>query len=576
MQVLSVNGGKSQPFTVQGDKIKTGFYKKAQKGPVRVVKTGIEGDSMVTCAGNLNRAVLFYQAHYYDYWRAELKRDLPFGMMGENITFEGPNDGEFFIGDVLRIGSTLMRISEPRHPCIKIGVRFEDDTFPLRYLKSGRSGFFCCVLEEGKLSAGDEIELVHREDNALPLPEFTRVIFLEPRDVAGIERMLDAPTLSPEWRIRAQRVLDRAVGSKDGWQEYRSLSVVRRWPESKDVISFDLEDPKGEKLPRFDAGQFLTVQLDVPGEERPVVRTFTINGRSDSDRGYRISVLREVSKLLEDGTKIGVGTNYLHDLVHEGDSIRALPPRGNFITEPESRPVVLLSAGIGVTPMMAMLGQLASDQMGREVFFIHGARSGQEHVLDERVRKLTTGSDRLHRYVKYSRPTPDDIEGRDFDKAGHVTIEDVEMLIPSLEAEFYVCGLTSFMQDIIRGLVDRGVEKTRIHYEFFGASVPLFGEQFEDEDGEPVTDANGKPIVVTFARSAVTVPWRQNVASLLILAEHNGLQPPQSCRSGICEVCICRLDAGEVSYDCEIINPPKKGEVMVCCAQPLTSVMVDL
>jgi ferredoxin-NADP reductase/MOSC domain-containing protein YiiM len=576
MRVLSINAGPLQPLSVQCEVIKTGFYKGPCEGAVRVAQIGIEGDARVACATDLNRAVFFYQASYYDQLRSELGRDLPYGTIGENVTFDGPDDKSFFLGDLLRIGSTVLRVTQPRFPCRKLTARMhEGDDFPLRYLKSGRLGFFCNVVEEGTMSAGDPISLVHREADPYPLTEFARVTFLEPRDADGLRRMLSCPVLVPEWRIRVERTLRRALGA-EGWSDYRPLNVVRRHAESLDTVSLDLEDPTGEMLPDFIAGQFVTLRLDVPGEGNPIVRTYTINGRSASGRGYSIAVKR-IAEGDGNGFMTGTGSSYLNSSVREGDALAALPPRGLFMVEPGARPIALLSAGIGVTPMTAMLEQLATCPLGREVYFIHGARSGHEHVFDARIRTLTTGSNLLRRFVKYSRPSADDIEGHDFDAAGRVTIDDVVALIPSLEADFYVCGPVAFMRDIIRGLVDRGVPKDRIRYEFFGQNEPLFDEPAEAADSsEPAMDAGGKPIIVTFARSGVSVPWTKGAFSILSLAEQRGLRLANSCRTGLCSVCVCRLDAGEVTYAVEPIEPPAEGEVMICCAQPTTSVMLNL
>jgi ferredoxin len=183
----------------------------------------------------------------------------------------------------------------------------------------------------------------------------------------------------------------------------------------------------------------------------------------------------------------------------------------------------------------------------------------------------------LRRFVKYSRPSSDDLKGRDFDGAGRVTVDDIDALIPSLEADYYVCGPVTFMRDIIRGLVDRGVPKDRIRYEFFGQNEPLFDDPVTMEgSSEPATDAQGKPIIVTFARSGVSVPWTKGAFSILSLGEQRGLRLANSCRTGLCSVCVCRLDAGEVAYEVEPIEPPAAGEVMICCARPTTSVMLNL
>ena len=145
-------------MSVQGEDIKTGYYKQPTAKPVAIRRGGATGDERGACATDLNCAIFMYQSHYYDAWREELGRPLPFGIFGENLTFDGPPDAEFCIGDILKIGSTRLRITQPRFPCRKMTVRMgEGDDFPLRYLRSGRLGFFCSVEEPGDVEAGDEI-----------------------------------------------------------------------------------------------------------------------------------------------------------------------------------------------------------------------------------------------------------------------------------------------------------------------------------------------------------------------------------------------------------------------------------
>jgi ferredoxin-NADP reductase len=306
-----------------------------------------------------------------------------------------------------------------------------------------------------------------------------------------------------------------------------------------------------------------------------LTRTYTLTGRSSNGRGYSISVKREPTVTLASGAVTGPGSNYLHDAVKENDLVKALAPRGHFVVEPGSRPVVLVSAGIGATPMLAMLRHLATCPLGRQVWYVHVARDGRHHAFDMQVRALTDNSRLLHRYVKYSQPSPADRLGSQYNATGRLKISELEELVPGLNADFYICGPTPFMQDIIRGLVARGVSKEQLHYEFFGTGAPLFNEPAEADNTEPVLDQHGQPIVVTFAKSGVTLPWTQGSFSLLSLAERNGLRPDASCRSGLCNSCMCRLDSGEVTYIMETANTPPTGEILLCCSRPTTSVMVD-
>lgn len=149
-------------------------------------------------------------------------------------------------------------------------------------------------------------------------------------------------------------------------------------------------------------------------------------------------------------------------------------------------------------------------------------------------------------------------------------------MLPALDADFYVCGPVPFMADIVSGLLDRGVPEDRVHYEFFGAATSLVGDGDIGGAGPEAVDSGGRPIMVTFARSGITVPWRENCFSLLSLAEQAGLRPDASCRTGLCNTCVCRIDDGEVEYVIEPMDDVTPGKVAVCCARPRTSVMIDL
>lgn len=571
LRILSVNVGGIRQLTLPDKEATTGFYKLPSSGPVRVLSNGLEGDHRVTFAADLDRAVLFYPVSDYAFWQAQLGKFLPHGTLGENVTFDALGDGKFFLGDVLRIGEATFRITQPRFPCRKLNARMgEGQDFARRFLESGRLGFFCRVIEGGVLSAGQAAELVHREDNPVSLGEFTRVTYLEPRDGEGVRRLLAAPALGSKWRAKLEKKLQRLELSSEGeWHGYRPLIVTRRQIESADVVSFELDDKSGNALPPHDAGQFLTLKFDVSGRE--IVRTYTIVSRSENGRGYAIAVKREAGA---GGVPAGIGSTHLHEHLVEGSSVLALPPRGQFVLKLGDRPVVLLSAGIGVTPMVAMLQQLAVCSRKRPVLFAHGARCGSEHALDAQVQSAISRAPYLKRFVKYSSPQTADARGVHFDEPGRLTVSDVERLMGSLDADFYICGPVAFMRDIVKDLSDCGVGRDRINYEFFGADGDLFADS-KQVQGDSVSATGDSQILVTFAKSGISVPWTTDVVSLLSLAEKNGLRPEASCRTGLCNSCVSRLDEGEVAYSTEPLDYPDEGEILLCCTRPITNVVID-
>lgn len=255
-------------------------------------------------------------------------------------------------------------------------------------------------------------------------------------------------------------VLERTLPLR--WSEpeegARQMRVRRKVRESADVVSLLLETPDGADLPGFTPGQHLPIELDVRGEHERVRRTYSLSGPPASDH-YRISVKREPR---------GVASRHLHDEVGERDLIDVRAPAGHFVLEAGERPVVLLSAGVGVTPMVGMLHALAGSGDARPVHFVHVARDGRHHAFAREIRRLAGARPGIRVHVSYSRPRPEDRPGHDFDAAGRLDGARVAAWVPDLDADFYLCGPIGFMTALQDDLERRGVAAGRIHSERFG------------------------------------------------------------------------------------------------------------
>ena len=238
----------------------------------------------------------------------------------------------------------------------------------------------------------------------------------------------------------------------------RTLRLIDKIPESFDVTSFVFESRDGGPLPEFESGQHLPIQFEMPGSPEPVRRTYSLSNGPGEHR-YRISVKRE---------PLGLVSRFLHDVIEKGAFVDARRPAGDFALTKTDRAIVLVSAGIGLTPMLSMLHELANGPITKPVWFVHGARDGAHHPLSEEVRNLVNHRDNLHAHIAYSRPRAEDAPGDDYDSTGRVDSELIASLMPILEAEFYLCGPTKFMADIQSGLIERGVDPHRIHSETFG------------------------------------------------------------------------------------------------------------
>ena len=368
-----------------------------------------------------------------------------------------------------------------------------------------------------------------------------------------------------------------------GWEGYRTFVVVRKEPESRTVTSFYLEPADGKPIPAHKPGQFLGFKLAVPGRNAPVIRTYTISDAAGDGRHYRLSIKREPPPPAHAELPPGLSSNYFHDHVAVGDKLQVRAPTGDFYLHDGTRPVVLLSGGVGLTPMIAMLNHIVADGAARPTWFIHGVRDGAEHAFGRHVRALAGKHANVRAHFAYLEPRPEDKLGRDFDSAGFITLDLLQRLLPGPACDFYLCGPPPFMKALYNALLAWGVAEADIRYEFFGPATVLKGTQ-APAAGKPAAKpetgaaASSAPAVtVTFRKSNLTVPWDPTVGSILELAEANGLTPDFSCRSGVCHTCMCELVEGEVEYVNDgVFLPDEPNQVLICSSKPKTNVTVDV
>lgn len=351
---------------------------------------------------------------------------------------------------------------------------------------------------------------------------------------------------------------------------YCNYTVTKIEIESEVITSFYLEPEDGSGVACHNAGQFLPIEIQPPGATEPIRRTYTI---SNAPNGvfYRLSIKKEPAA--QPDLTPGAASNYFHDHVIAGSTIRAMTPRGKFILDESStRPVVLLSGGVGVTPMISMLEQLSGHSGGcgcdRRVWFIHGAINSKYHGFDRYVRKLATDYSCLNVHIRYSRPADDDVEGKNFDSTGHIDIDLIKSLLPFDDYEFYMCGPPAFLESLYEGLKDLNVADERIHYEFFGPGATLLREQPGQTIGLAEDLMDREPVLVRFAKSGTQATWDPSKGTLLDLAESEGMRPAYSCRSGICQTCSTKITAGQVDYLEAPMATPEAGEALICCSYP--------
>lgn len=341
------------------------------------------------------------------------------------------------------------------------------------------------------------------------------------------------------------------------WTGWREFVVTHKQRESEEISSFHLRPRDGEPLPDFRPGQFLPIELIIPGQARPVLRTYSLsdypNGGAPPDH-YRLSIKREAAPRGLD-VPAGLASNFLHDHVEVGSSLRVLAPAGSFVLDTQATtPIVLISNGVGITPMIAMAKAALQQPGQRPVWFIHGCRKSQFHAFADEIADLAADHGQLYVHIVYSRPSNDD-QGR-YQSEGRVDGALIQRLVQG-PADYFLCGSPPFMDSLITELKQAGVADSAIHFESFTRS------QATQATGQP-------PSEVTFSRSARTATWsgEEQEQSLLSLAEAEGLEPPFACRAGVCGTCTTRLLQGEVDYLSEPSAALQPGEVLICVARP--------
>jgi ferredoxin-NADP reductase/MOSC domain-containing protein YiiM len=577
MRLLSVNVGLPRDVRWRDRTVRTAIFKSPVAGRCRVRRLNVEGDGQADLVGHggEHRAVYVYDRSAYEHWSEVLGRDdLVPGHFGENFTVEGMPDDEVCVGDRYRIGDATFEVTQPRVTCYKVGLRLQEPRMPALLYSHGRPGFYLRVLEKGEVGAGDEIERIAVGPQAMSVREVSALLYLPGHTPAGLRRALAIPALSAGWRGSFRALLEQheegAAGNRGlarpsappAWPGLRPLRVAATGQESASVRSFVLEPVDGEPLPDCLPGQFLALKLAPPEARTPLLRSYSLAAPAD-ERAYRIAVKREPG---------GLASGFLHERVAVGDVLEVGAPRGDFTLDVDAPgPVVLLSAGVGVTPVLAMLGALARAGSERAVWWVHGARRGADHAFAAEARALLSRLQAARSHVRYSRPQPDDRHGLDYDVAGRIDFDALLAIGVPRDADFYLCGPSAFLRDLTAALLGWGVEPRRLHREVFG---PEPREDAPDPHLPPGPPGRGPE--VAFSRSALTIAWDERYGSLLELAEACDVPADWSCRTGVCHRCETGLVDGDVAYDPEPLDDPAPGQVLLCCARPRGAVTIDL
>ena len=553
--LLSVNVGLPENVPWNDEIVFTSVWKRPVTGARMVRKLNIDGDGQGDLHGHggEHRAVFVYQIDSYRYWQEFLGRPtLETGQFGENFTVEGLTDDTVCIGDRYRIGDAVFEVTQPRVTCFRFGMRMAEPRMPALVVEHHRPGFYFRVITEGLVAPGDEIVKIRSGQGQVTVAEADALLYLPGRDPNRLAVAAAVPALSAGWR---QSFLDLLAptatpAAAAGWSGFRPFQVSRVQVETPDVTSIYLT---GDGSTPPTAGQYLTVR--VPSGDRTEVRSYSISGWMPGE--YRISVKREPH-----GTVSGI----LHQTMTPGATLEIASPRGEFVLETGEEPVLLISAGIGVTPVLAMLADLAAADSTRAVWWIQVARDDEHRALGteahDLIARLTNGHE--HSFCTATGPRPD---------ANALAALGVPMT-----ASAYICGPDAFMADMQAALVAIGVAPGAIHTEIFGARTAINPGVVATDHPAPHQPPGppGTGPLLTFARSGLAVPWSADQRTILELAEACDVPTRWSCRTGVCHTCSTSVLSGHPTYVTPPLDPPPATEVLICCAAPTDDLVLDL
>lgn len=560
-RLISVNVGMPKDVDWQGKTVHTGIWKSPVSGPVLVRRLNIDGDGQgdLNGHGGEHRAVMVYQTESYDHWRAHLGRDdLAPGSFGENFTVSGLTDDVVCVGDRYRIGTAEFEVTQPRVTCYRVGMRLAEPDMPNLLVAHRRPGFYFRVVTEGSVEAGNDILRTRSGRHRLTVADVDALLYLPGRDVEMLRNAVDVPAMSPGWVQSFRELLDQPESSphQPVWSGFRPLRVAGTRHETEDILSIELRAEDGTALPAALPGQYLTIRV-TPAGRPAALRSYSLSGDPGSGR-YRISVKREPH---------GQVSPWLHAHARAGSTIDAAAPRGDFVLVPDDRPVVLLSAGVGCTPVLAMLHHLAAGRNAQQIVWVHTTHDRRSHAFAAEVDGLIGALPHAAAHDVYT------ADGGRLDRASVAALQ-----LPP-DATVYLCGPAGFMDAMRDALLGAGIEPPRIHSELFGARAPVNPGVTGAPPPIPPHAPPGPPgegPSVTFARSGLTVEWSPGYPSLLDFAEACDIPTRYSCRSGVCHICVTDVVSGSTGYARAPLEDPAAGTVLICSAVPCTELVLDL
>ena len=360
--------------------------------------------------------------------------------------------------------------------------------------------------------------------------------------------------------------------SQAGWNGSRKFTVFKKVAECEDVNAFYLKPHDGRPLPAFKPGQYLTFQLDLPGRDKPLIRCYSLSDSPHQKDYYRVTIKKEKAPPDKPEWAHGAGSSYFTDVVKEGDILNVKAPTGHFFLDmTRMNPIVLIAGGVGITPMLCMANAIAASGSKREAWFFFGVRNQREHIHKAELETLAAEHENIHLHVCYSRPSPGEVKGKDYQHEGRVSIELLKELLPSNNFEYYLCGNGAFMKSITDGLEAWGVPEKDVHFEAFGPAT-VKKKTVAPTASETVHLAK---LEVTFSRTGKTVRWEPSAGNLLDFARSQNVKIDSGCCAGSCGSCSVAIKSGAVDYITPPTSTPEAGTCLTCVCRPKGNLVID-
>lgn len=522
---------------------------------------GFRGDEQADLRvhGGPDMAIYAYDRSHYVAWTLEFPEHARLwgeGALGENLSIDGWDETNVCIGDIVHLGSTLLQVTRPRKPCFKLALRFNDLRLPRRLVETGRCGWYYRVLRSGAISEGDEAVLVSRLHPEWSIRRINHLSIQVGADPVELRELAGLPELAENWRaqVQAAALASEATARKNAFRTFNVISVL---DESASIRSFELAPADGEGIATTVPGQHLVVRGVVSGLK--------------TSRPYSVSAVANTHLQISVKREIGGFSEWLHQCVAAGDQLDVLGPRGSFKLDMASDlPLVLISGGVGITPMMAMLQAATTNNGARivpaSIAFIHCTRNSSQQAFKAQLSDVAARHPEVAFHTRFSQPLSADTIGKTHHSVGRIDRDLVQQTVAPLGVcNVYVCGPDAFMTDVRGWIEELGSQGIRVMTEGFGRS----------RGATPVAESKTRPSRsrVNFMRSGLVLEM-SDVGSLLDLAEAEGLAVEYDCRSGICGACVAKVISGQVGYDADPIAPVGEREVLLCCGFPLAEELV--